>query len=165
MKLLLRCPYCASDQGMCRYSVRLAMSGFSFVFGILVNFFCSPQLPNSNSTRRLFLEFLSTYITIRVFYVCILCCESVKRYHFKFRSIIHFSTHPLDVTTYYFIVLVTTDTSYYGAVCSFELLCVQCKHSWNWQTAWESRGATKIVNSLLLGSILYTGSQPTKVKQ
>ena len=52
-----------------------------------------------------------------------------------------------------------------GAVVIFHLHCSNCNHRWSWQTMGGSHDETKTVNALLTGSILYTGSQPAKVKQ
>ena len=58
--------------------------------------------------------------------------------------------------------LVHTDLTVQGAVVRFALQC-GCGHQWDWQSVGSTRTDAKLFNTLLAGSILYTGSQPTKV--
>ena len=61
-----------------------------------------------------------------------------------------------------FLISVEADISEYGAMVSISTYCSN-HHKSTWQTAGESRSDSKPMNSLLLGSVLYTGSQPAKV--
>ena len=61
-----------------------------------------------------------------------------------------------------FLISVEADISEYGAMVSISTYCSN-HHKSTWQTAGESRSDSKPINSQLLGSVLYTGSQPAKV--
>ena len=61
-----------------------------------------------------------------------------------------------------FLISVEADISEYGAMVSISTYCSN-HHKSTGQTAGESRSDSKPMNSLLLGSVLYTGSQPAKV--
>ena len=61
-----------------------------------------------------------------------------------------------------FLISVEADISEYGAMVSISTYCSN-HHKSTWQTAGESRSDSKPMNALLLGSVLYTGSQPAKV--
>lgn len=59
---------------------------------------------------------------------------------------------------------VDADISQYGAVLSVTMYC-DSNHKSVWHTAGDARSDTKVMNALLTGSILYTGSQPAKVSE
>ena len=60
---------------------------------------------------------------------------------------------------------ILSDVREVGAVLVIQLYCHACGNEWDWQSAGEGREGSTVMNALLTGSILYTGSQPSKVKE
>jgi len=50
-----------------------------------------------------------------------------------------------------------------GSCGGFHLHCQRCEHDWQWQTLGNDQREARAINNTVLGTVLYTGSQYSKV--